>query len=281
MLTELIESNRKIISIMKSQEGVLGSWYFGSVSHKMTDEYSDIDIVFLVDNCVFEDLGRDITKIIASAVDKVILCWAENINNEKIVNFDLLLMFHGEVFQYDIFLLNKEYIDDFMCKLHYINLRSENVIFDLQGEVKKLLDNVPTGSLWSEDVSRLIDTYWLHVQITVKYFLRKDYFKLEGILRILMDTHASLLLTGFDKIKWGGSASKLHFISAEKQQHLMKYGCMEDFAHVRNNLLQSISWFEEDIEEIGTSTEQQHSCELGKIIKPYWIQNTEKMFDNQ
>lgn len=277
MLSELINANKEIISIMKSQNGVLGSWYFGSISHEMSDEYSDIDIVFLIDNNVFEDISRNLTKIIAPAIDKVILCWGECFNNEKIKNYDLLLMSNEQIFQYDIFFLNKEYIDDFMCKLHYSNLRDKNVVFDLHGEVKKLVENSPSGSLWSEDVDRLIETYWLHIQMSVKYFLRKDFFKLEAVLRILMDTHISLLLTGLDKIKWGGSASKLHFIDEEKQKHLMRYGCTENFRYVRDNLLQSILWFEEDVEEVGSPENRQHSYEIEKFIKPYWIKNTENI----
>jgi hypothetical protein len=70
-----------------------------------------------------------------------------------------------------------------------------------------------------------------------------------------VDTHASLLLTAYDKITWGGTANKLHTLGHKKQEHLKKYGCTEDFKWVRRNLLQSICWFERDIEEIGTEDE--------------------------
>ncbi len=278
MLEELKNADKKIISIMRSINGVLGGWYFGSILHEMSDEYSDIDIVFLIDGKLFEDLKREINRIIAPAADKIILCWAEDFNNEKIANYDYLLMSNGQIFQYDIFLLNNEYINDFMCKLHYRNLKDKNIIFDLNGDVKNLIDHSDTGSPWSEDINRIIDTYWLHVQMSVKYFLRKDFFKLNNVLRILMDTHTSLILTGFDRTNWGSSASKLHFTDIKKQMHLMRYGCTEDFESVRRNLLQSILWFEEDIAEIGSQQNQQHSREIGEPIKKYWINKTEKAF---
>lgn len=275
MLPELEKTNENFISIMKEQPGILGSWYFGSISHKMSDEYSDIDIVFLLENNVFEEISEKIKPFIASAVDKVILFWAEDFNNDKIKNFDCLLMLNGQIFQYDIFLLNKDFTEDFMCQMHYMNLQEENIIFDVQGNVKNLMNHAPLGSSWSADIRRLIETYWLHVQMSAKYFLRKDFFKLEGVLRILMDTHTSLLLTGYDTINWGGTANKLHFISPEKQKHLMKYGCNEDFQSVRDNLLQSIVWFEEDVRNIATLEEQQYNHEIGTLIKGYWIENTE------
>lgn len=277
MLTELESANEKIISIMKENEIVLGSWYFGSVSRGISDEYSDIDIVFLAENDGFENLSNELTDLIAPVVDKVVMCWAEDFNSEKIKNYDLLLMSNGKIFQYDIFLLNKKYIGDFMCRLHYAGLSEENVIFDKTDDVKRLAGAAPEGSRWSADIGRLIETYWLHVHMSAKYFLRKDFFKLEGVLRILMDTHASLLLAGLDETNWGGAANKLHFISPEKQSHLMKYGCTGDFRLVRNNLLQSIAWFEEDAEEIGTPENRRRSGELGKLVKEYWVKNTEKI----
>ena len=82
-----------------------------------------------------------------------------------------------------------------------------------------------------------------------------------------MDAHTSLLLTKYDKITWGGTANKLHFIPSEKQTHLMRYGCIEDFEAMKENLLWSLEQFEKDVEEIA---ENDHYKKLGKLIKEYW-----------
>lgn len=55
----------------------------------------------------------------------------------------------------------------------------------------------------------------------------------------------------------------------------MRYGCTEDFGSVRDNLLQSILWFEGDVAEVGSPENRRHSEEIGKLIKPYWMKNTE------
>lgn len=117
-----------------------------------------------------------------------------------------------------------------------------------------------------------METYWLNVQMSVKYFKRNDFFKLDGVLRTLMDMHTSLLLNAYDKITWGGSANKLHYIPEEKQRHLMKYGCIEDFNLMKRNLHLSIHWFEEDANEmIGADTSMNDEKVLGAVIQEYWL----------
>ncbi len=44
--------------------------------------------------------------------------------------------------------------------------------------------------------------------------------KLNNVLHTMFETHISMLLVGFDKITWGRSANKLHFIPMGKQAHL-------------------------------------------------------------
>ncbi|MNW62069.1 hypothetical protein D3C74_401770 [compost metagenome] len=110
--------------------------------------------------------------------------------------------------------------------------------------------------------------------MSAKYLIRKDFFKLEGVLRILMDTHTSLLLTAYDKITWGGSANKLHFIDEEKQKHLMKCACLEDFVIVRNNLMQAMEWFIDDVGEIGSINEVEFNESIFNDIKRDWLNHT-------
>jgi predicted nucleotidyltransferase len=267
--------NKRFIDIMRKQNGVLGAWNFGSTSHGMTDEYSDVDIIFLVDNNNFFLVDEALTKMLDSVCDNVIVCWPESFNSDAIKNYGYLLELNNTIFQYDVFLLNKEKLDDFMCKIHYTDLQEKDIIFDIDGSVKELIINAPSGSLWCDNIRDIIKTYWFHVNMSTKYFARKDFFKLNGVLRILMDAHTSLLLNGFDKITWGGTANKLNFIDEKKQEHLKKYYCIEDFSLVRMNLLQSIYWFENDLEEICTQDELEYNEKISNVIKDYWILHTE------
>ncbi|MDE6710752.1 MAG: nucleotidyltransferase domain-containing protein, partial [Oscillospiraceae bacterium] len=55
MLNELKTVNEKFIGIIKENSGVLAAWYFGSNTHGLSDEYSDIDIVLLADEASYCD----------------------------------------------------------------------------------------------------------------------------------------------------------------------------------------------------------------------------------
>ena len=208
--------------------------------------------------------------------DKVVLCWPESFNSDAIKNYGYVMKQNQKLFQYDVFLLNAAQIGDFMCRIHYANLKEHDIVFSKNGSIQALIQKKAKESLWQGDIPTLITTYWFHVHMSAKYLIRKDFFKLEGVLRILMDTHTSLLLTAYDKITWGGSANKLHFINEEKQKHLMKYGCFEDFVTVINNLMQAMEWFTEDVGEIGGVNEVAFNESIFCDVKNDWLNHTRR-----
>ena len=274
MVKELHNVHNAFLKMMEAEREVLGAWYFGSVSRGTMDELSDIDIVFLVKEASFSLVDKNLTRMLSDVCDDIVLCWPESFNGDAIKNYGYLIKHNQKLFQYDVFLLNMAYIDDFMCQIHYANLNEQDIVFSKDGSLQSLIQKEIKGSLWQDDILKLITTYWFHIQMSAKYFIRKDFFKLEGVLRILMDTHTSLLLTAYDKITWGSSANKLHFIDEEKQKHLMKYGCLKDFVTVRNNLMQAMEWLEEDVREIGGINEVAFSERIIDDIKKDWLNHT-------
>lgn len=269
MLNELKTVNDRFISLIKERDGIRAAWYFGSAARGLSDEYSDIDIVILADKSSYGETDSRLTEMLAGVCDEVLICWGENFNGEVMKNYDYILSLDGKIFQYDVFLLNSGFIDDYMCRLHYTGLTEENIIFSKDNAAEELIEKAPKGEPWREDVKRLAETYWLHVQMSVKYFLRRDFFKLNKVLRTLMDTHTSLLLTGYDETNWGGAENKLKFIPAEKQTHLMKYGCTEDFKLMKKNLKWSMDCFENDANEI-----MPNCCkDAARLIKKYFMEN--------
>ena len=250
----------KFIDKTKSMDEVLGAWNFGSEMHGKADEYSDVDVVLLVEGKKFAQMEQTIDDLLPEICDDVLLRWEEEFNGEAIINNGYILRNNGVLFQFDVFLINNDMLDDFMCRIHYTDLSEKDIIFDKRGDVKRLSENSPKGSLWSDDIERLQRTYWYHLNMAAKYLLRNDYFKLNGIFRTLYDTHASLLLSAYDTITWGGPASKLKYIPAEKQGHLKKYYCTGDVGLDRDNLIFSAELFEKDLSEI--------SAEKDIICKP-------------
>ncbi|MCH5199385.1 MAG: nucleotidyltransferase domain-containing protein [Oscillospiraceae bacterium] len=261
------------INLITNNDSVLGAWYFGSLAHGNSDEYSDIDIVLLINGQQFKNSESIVEGCLEQACDNILLCWPEGFNGDAIINNGYLVEKDGNIFQFDIFLLNSLLIDDFMCRIHYTDLKESDIIFDKNENVKKLIEETPKGNLWQDDIKKLTSAYWYHVHMTVKYLMRKDYFKLRSVMNILFDTHASLLLTEYDIISWGGVDNKLQNIPAEKQEHLTKYYCTNDFTLVKNNLLQEMQWFATDLSELCG----QNNNNAGKKVISYWTSNTEKL----
>lgn len=266
---ELLVILNDFVDIMRRIDWVLGAWNFGSAARGLTDEYSDADIVFLVDGGGFANAEQSVKRLLSGVCGEVILCWEEDFNGEAIINNGYLLEKNGRVFQFDVFLLNKDRIDDFMCGIHYTDLAEKDIIFDKDGSIRALAESCPHGKPWSDNTDRLIRTYLYHFNMTAKYLLRGDYFKLNRVMRVLYDAHASLLLAGHDRIKWGGAESRLRFIPEDKKRHLTQYYCTENFADDRERLARCFEWFGED------------SGGFGKInsdaVKKYWLNISEKI----
>ena len=265
MLTEIVND---FTDIMKNTDGVSGAWIFGSDSRGMSDEFSDADIVFLAEGEQYKEISAGIEALLAKACDKVLFCWEEEFNGDSIVNNGYLIQKNGKIFQFDVFLINNDKIDDFICKIHYTNLTEKDILFDKKGLVKTLCDNSPEGNMWSGDIDGLFKTYMYHFYMTAKYLIRKDYFKLNHVMRTLFDTHASLLLTGYDSINWGGAENKLNFIPSEKQNHLKKYCCTEDFCVNKENLLKSAEWFKQDIFDM--TLKGGFNADNWSLVKGHW-----------
>ncbi len=271
MNRELEKIKYNFIDQVKHMNNVLGAWNFGSETHNLSDDYSDVDIVLLIDGKQFNQFTFLLERCLENINTKIILCWPERFNNEAIINNGYLLLSGSNIFQFDVFLLNIEKLDDSMCRLHYTGLKETDIIFDKTGIVNKLMKLHLTGNFWSDDISYLEKTYWYHANMTSKYLKRKDYFKLNHVLHTMYETHISMLLVGFDKITWGGSANKLYFIPIEKQTHLKKYYCPENLENIEQNLISCMRWFQTDTKEVYNLKGLNYSAYLGDTVINNWI----------
>lgn len=64
--------NQEFIQIMREEPGVLGAQEFGSGMHHTRDEYSDIDIVFLVEQTDYIRIDNNLKKYYSETADKII-----------------------------------------------------------------------------------------------------------------------------------------------------------------------------------------------------------------
>lgn len=274
MNKDLEKMRKDFIEQVKMSDSVLGAWNFGSETHGLSDEYSDVDIILLIEGKHFAQFSASLEAYLDHISDEVLLCWPEGFNSEAIINNGYLLLSNDNIFQFDVFLLNSEKTDDFMCRLHYINLKECDIFFDKNGSVKNLMLMGLIGSCWNDNVAYLEKTYWYHANMTSKYLRRKDYFKLNNVLHTMFETHTSMLLVGFDKTTWGGTANKLHFIPREKQEHLKGYYCSENFVQIKENLIKCMKEFQSDAKEVYALKGMDYSMRLGNMVISNWLKAT-------
>ena len=172
----------EFIEQAKQSEIVLGAWNFGSETHGLSDEYSDVDIVLLINAKSFANISDITEKWLKNICNEILLCYPEGFNGEAIINNGYLISFDSKVFQFDVFMLNSEKLNDYICRLHYSGLTEKDIIFDKTGAVKELADLNLKGDFWNDDIAGLQNTYWYHAYMTKKYFIRKDFFKLYNVL---------------------------------------------------------------------------------------------------
>lgn len=265
MNAELEKMLTDYVVLAQREPAILGAWKFGSISRGMDDALSDIDLVLLIDGSCFSQADDLTESILERVCESIILRWEEDFNSGAVHNNGYLIQTPSSLSHFDLFLLNQDQIDDPMCRIHYTGLKEEHILFDRHEAVKGLCNISPAGKLWQADRNRLVRTYLYHFAMSAKYLLRQDYFKLYSVLHTLYEAHASLLLTEYDAIPWGGPQNKLHYIPLEKQAHLKRYVCLENFTQVRENLRQSLAWFRTDTAELG------EPVDTIDIVRDFWL----------
>lgn len=253
----------KVVEILKVDERCKGGWHYGSISRGDEDIYSDYDPIFLVEDKDFEQFVADVPNILTKASDEMLIFWGESFNDAYFKNFCSVIRLGDNLHQFDFFILNSNYPDAWMCKQHCKGCTSDNIIFDRTGEVAEFLDKGYRTDNYIPDPIRAMDTYWFHTEMLIKYFKRKDLFKLIKNIDVLFHTHVDLLLSQYDTLDWGAWESKVKYcVPEEKKQHLESYFTKADFSDMEVAIKKSMILFKQDAEEI---------CEVKGINYPETI----------
>jgi hypothetical protein len=242
---------KKVIEILKEDQRCKGGWHYGSISRGAEDIYSDYDPVFLVEDKYFEQFSADIPKILTKASDELLIFWGESFNDKYFKNYCSVLRIGNNLHQFDFFVINQDYPEEWMCKQHCKGCTIDNIIFDRTGEVAKFLDKGYGTDNYIPDPIRAMDTYWFHTEMLIKYFKRKDIFKLIKNIDVLFHSHVDLLLSQYDTLDWGAWESKVKYcVPEDKQQHLKTYFTSANFSDLEAAVKKCITLFKQDSEEI-------------------------------
>lgn len=268
---------QKVVDILKKDRRCLGGWHFGSISRGEEDIYSDYDPVFLIKEEDFESFALDMANILNEACDELILFWPEDFNDDNFKNFCSIIRIGSNLHQFDIFLINKDRPNAWMCKLHSQGCSKEHIIFDRTGDVAFFLEGRTKLEKSLPDTIRAMDTYWFHIEMLIKYFKRKDSFKILRNIDILLHAHVDLLLSYYDTLDWGGWESKVKkCVPQEKQKHLLAYYVRPDFLELENMIKKNMIIFKKDADEICKLKGISYSDSIGDQIMKYFL----KMMDS-
>nr|WP_295682215.1 aminoglycoside 6-adenylyltransferase [uncultured Lachnoclostridium sp.] len=251
MHRDLEEAFFRVIEILKLDKRCKGGWHYGSISRGESDLYSDFDPVFLVADSDFKEFAADVPKILEKVSDELLIFWGESFNDEHFKNYCSVIRLGENLHQFDFFIINEDFPEDWMCRQHCKGCTRENIIFDREGGVERFLDHGYRTNNDIPDTVRAIDTYWFHTEMLIKYFKRKDIFKLIKNVDILFHSHVDLLLSQYDNLDWGAWESKVkHCVPADKQNHLTKYFATADFSSYESMVKECMPIFYEDAKEI-------------------------------
>lgn len=276
MNKDLEQAFDKVVEILKKDMRCKGGWHYGSVGRGTSDVYSDYDPIFLVDDRDFEAFAKDVPGILKEACDDLLIFWGECFNDAHFKNYCSIIKIKDNLHQFDFFILNSDYPLEWMCRQHLKGCTRDNIIFDRTGEVGALLDQGYRTDNDIPDMVRAIDTYWFHTEMLVKYFKRKDIFKLIKNMDMIFHAHVDLLLAQYDSLDWGSWESKVKYcVPKEKQAHLTKYFCKADFIIMEAVMKECMLLFAQDMNDACMSKGIEYSDRVPKVIIEHFYKSFE------
>lgn len=279
MNKELLDIFYQSVEILKQDPRILGAWQFGSVSKNSSDDYSDVDPVFLVKQEYFEQVDRELPELFKKICPRIHLWWPESYNGSAIKNYALLLEGkEGELHQYDLTIVRESGLDSGMAYIFSKDCREEHIIFDKDGivkntVVKRNLDreshSVP-GILNGANIRYQIEMYWLFAFIAVKYFKRENIFKLIYARDTMRSVHLSILKMLIGKGDWSWWAESMTTnLDAEKQTEMLSYFGAPTVDGLKRDFKKALSVFSKDAGELCKQEGLTYPKELEETLLRY------------
>ena len=276
MHKDLIAAFDKLTGIIKADERCKGGWHYGSVGRGQADIYSDYDPVFLVADKDFEQFAADVPTMLRQISDELLICWAESFNSNFFRNYCNVIRLGDNLHQLDFFMLNYDYPEEWWCRQHCKGCTRDNIFFDRTGETAAFLDKGYTTDNYIPDTVRAMDTYWFHAMMLVKYFKRKDIFKLlKNISDFMFHAHIDLLLSHYDTMDWGAWETKVKYgVPEEKQEHLKMYFVPAEINALQTAMEKCIVLFKNDAEEICKAKGVDYPVSIAQQVISYFKSTT-------
>lgn len=268
-----MEVLQQSIEVLKQDPRILGAWHFGSAAKNSSDDYSDVDPVFLVKKEFFEQVDQELPEIFKKICPGIHLWWPESYNGSAIKNYAIL--FEGkELHQYDLTIVKESCLDSGMAYIFSKDCREEHIIFDKDDMIKNNVvkrnlqekAGAADAALNGSNISCQIEMYWLFAFITVKYFMRKNIFKIIYARDTMRSVHLSILQRLIGKGNWSWWPESITVnLDAEKQAEMLSYFGAPSIDGMKQDFMISLSNFSKDAGEL---------CRREGLVYPEELENT-------
>jgi hypothetical protein len=106
----------------------------------------------------------------------------------------------------------------------------------------------------------------------IKYFKRKDIFKIIKNIDFLFQSHVNLLLFEYDTIDWGAWETKIKkCVPTQKQEHLLAYYTIPDFDLYKKAIISGFQYFNSDAKEIFNKKGLTYNDNVASSIMAYFM----------
>ena len=245
MHSRLREIFQRSVDTFRDDPRVVAAWMFGSIGGDAEDEFSDVDPVFLVRDEHFDAVHAELHDIFAAICPTIVLWWNEGYN-DNVKNYAILFDV-GEVLQYDVDIMKESSLTDSFSRIFWRACKPEQILFDKTGDLTSALATLAPETYTPERLRWMIERYWLFAFIEVKYFCRRDLFKLLYAQGVMFDTHMQVLRALHKDADWSWWARSVkRYLSKGKQTQLLVYFGATDVAALAAAQQQEMDAFAED-----------------------------------
>lgn len=223
----LVQILDRVVEGIAREPGIRAAWHFGSVSRGMCDRLSDVDLVMRALPDPYGEAEAVVQRLFAPACDRILLCWPQDYNGPALLNFGLLLESRGRMFQFDAFFLAEGELENPWCRHHFRGCGAPSLLADKDGTMAARLEEPRDVDPSRQDtlaarVPRMGLTWHFHLHMAIKYFLRRDLLKLEGVRRKMYQEHLSLMMVPFPDTGWGSDEARLSYFGQEEAKKVLE-----------------------------------------------------------
>ena len=242
----------KSIEIFQDDPRIISAWHSGSVAEKNDDEFSDVDPVLLIKEEYFEVIDNQLIDIFQEICPNVLLRWPESFNDNTIKNYAFLLEM-GTIYQYDITIIKESCLDVGIANFFICHCKKEDIIFDKNNNICDFIKKYSSKEEAIEIANshsyilNLIEKFWLYVFISMKYFQRKDIYKIIYARDEMFKAHLdilSLFIVDGDWSWWPAGVNKN--LKEDKRREMLAYFGASEISYMLENLKKQLEMFSND-----------------------------------